>query len=424
MVETPERDQIGAQALAWLEQNWDPEFTVREWWARLAESGWGFPTWPREWFGRGLPAESAAAVREAFTKVGALGPPASLGQLLGGPTLLTHASDEQRARFLPALARGEEFWCQFFSEPSSGSDLASLRTRAVRRDDGWVVNGQKVWTSGAQFADRGMLAARTDPDVPKHRGITYFIIDLDQPGVEVRPLHQMSGAHGFNEVFFTDAWVADDRIVGELGGGWAVATTTLMFERFMTSLPSASPGRHSAHLDLRAGDVADGKVKLEREGSPYASASKVILDVASRLGKTADPVTRGRLAALLLLERTNAYSGMRQADAVRAGRRPGAEGSARKITRSNLARTARDVGMDTLGAYGMLAGEDTPGGGAVQDIALSSPGASIAGGTDEIQRNIIGERVLGLPKEPRIDRDVPFRDLTVGTAETEKPDKP
>ena len=415
MVEIGDRDQVRVQATRWLEENWDPDLTVLDWWARLAESGWGFPTWPREWFGRGLPAEVAAAVRAAFTAAGALGPPASLGQLLGGPTLLTHATDEQKARFLPGLALGEEYWCQFFSEPGSGSDLASLQTRAVRQGDEWVVTGQKVWTSGAQYADRGMLAARTDPDVPKHRGITYFVIDVDQPGVEVRPLHQMNGGHGFNEVFFDGARVGADRVVGETGGGWAVAVTTLMFERFMTALPSASPGRRSGHLDVRAGDFVSGKAKVEREGAPYARASKLIIDVAGTLARIGDPIIRQRLAALLTLERVNAYSGMRQADAVRTGRRPGAEGSVRKVARSNLARTARDVGVETLGAHGMLVGEDTPGGGAVQNIALSSPGASIAGGTDEIQRNIVGERVLGLPKEPSVDRDVPFRDLGVGT---------
>lgn len=415
MVETGDRDQVRTQAMRWLEDNWDPDLPVREWWARLAGSGWGFPTWPQEWFGRGLSAELAPAVREAFAAVGALGPPASLGQLLGGPTVLTHASQEQKARFLPGLARGEEFWCQFFSEPGSGSDLASLQTRAVKDGDEWVVTGQKVWTSGAQYADRGMLAARTDVDLPKHRGITYFVIDVDQPGVDVRPLHQMNGGYGFNEVFFDGARVGDDRIIGEPGGGWAVAVTTLMFERFMTAMPSASPGRRSRHLDIRAGDFVSGKVPAERGGAPYTRASKLVIDVAGSLGKIGDPVARQRIAGLLAHERVNAYAGMRQADAVRAGRRPGAEGSVRKIARSNLAREAREVGMETLGAHGMLAGEKTPGGGAVQNIALSSPGASIAGGTDEIQRNIVGERVLGLPKEPRVDRDVPFRELRVGT---------
>lgn len=406
---------VRAEVLAWLEGHWDPDLTVRRWWALLAESGWGFPTWPQEWFGRGLPAEAKAVVRAAFVAVGAIGPPASLGQTLGGPTVLTHGTEEQKAQFLPGLARGEEFWCQFFSEPDSGSDLASLQTRAVRDGDEWVINGQKVWTSGAQYADRGMLAARTDLDAPKHQGITYFIIDLDQPGVEIRPLHQMNGAHGFNEVFFTDARVATDRIVGDRNGGWSVAVTTLMFERFMTSIASASPGRKLAMLDLRAGDVAAGKAAGDSEYVDYADAPRQIIELARSLGKVTDPWTRQELARAWMLQELNRLAGLRQAGAVRSGQRPGSDGSMRKLARSTLARTARDVGMQALGAHGMLRGPETPGNGAIQHLALSSPGASIAGGTDEIQRNIVAERVLGLPKEPSTDRETPFRELKVGT---------
>jgi alkylation response protein AidB-like acyl-CoA dehydrogenase len=408
-------EAVRAEAESWLRANWDPDLTVAGWWAKLAESGWGFPTWPRGWFGRGLPAELAPAVREAYTAVGAIGPPASLGQLLGGPTLLTHGSESQLRRFLPELAHGREFWCQFFSEPGAGSDLAGLETRAVRDGDEWVLNGQKVWTSGAQYADRGMLVARTDPDVPKHQGLTYFIVDLDQPGVEVRPLHQMNGADGFNEVFFTDARVGNDRIVGEENDGWAVAVTTLMFERFMTAVPSADPGRKRAQLDVRAGDVASGAVRGSREMSAYAGAVDLVTRAARELGVERDPVRRQGLAALAVREEVLRLAALRAADAVRAGRRPGAEGSARKLARSELARTVREVGMGVLGARGMLAGPGTPGEGRIQHLALTSPGTSIAGGTDEIQRNIVGERVLGLPREPRVDRDVPFRELKVGT---------
>ncbi|MGH3321314.1 MAG: acyl-CoA dehydrogenase family protein [Streptosporangiaceae bacterium] len=401
-----------AEAREWLLANWDPDRTVAAWWEVLTDSGWGFPTWPREWFGFGLPPELAGAVREAFLDVGALGPPASLGQLLGAPTLLTHGSQELKERFLPALAYGEEFWCQFFSEPGAGSDLAGLQTRAVRDGDEWVINGQKVWTSGAQYADRGMVVARTDPDVPKHHGITYFVIDLDQPGVEVRPLHQMNGAHGFNEVFFADARVPHDRIVGEENGGWSVAVTTLMFERFMAAVPSADPGRKPGMRGSRAGDVASGKIRGQRE---RAAPSRTIIDVARELGQQHDPVGRQQIAKVWGLEEIDRLSGLRQADAVRAGRRPGAEGSARKLGRSRLARTGRDVGMRMLGARGLVITDDPHGAAAIRQRALSSPGASIAGGTDEIQRNVIGERVLGLPKEPRVDRDTPFRDLTTGT---------
>jgi alkylation response protein AidB-like acyl-CoA dehydrogenase len=399
-------------AAEWIAGHWDPELTVRAWWALLADSGWGFPTWPEQWFGRGLSAAAAAGVRSAFAASGALPPPTGLGQLLGGPMLLVHGSAEQQARFLPALARGEESWCQFFSEPGAGSDLAGAQTRAVRHAGGWTVDGQKVWTSGAQWADRGMLLARTDRDVPKHHGLSFFIIDVGQPGVEVRPLHQMNGERGFNEVFFTGARAGGDRLVGEAGGGWSVAVTVLMYERFMAALPSALPGAKAGRLDQLAGEAARHAAQARTAGR--TGVSELILDVAAQLGKSGDPVTRQRLAQLWARETVNGYLA-RQGQSAREGRRPGAQGSLTKLARSELVREGRDTGMSVLGAAGMLASPDTPGGGQVQHRALSSPGASIAGGTDEIQRGIVGERVLGLPKEPRTDRDVPFRDLTVGT---------
>jgi alkylation response protein AidB-like acyl-CoA dehydrogenase len=412
-------DAVRGDALAWLRQHWDPDLSVRDWWALLAESGWGFPTWPKEWFGRGMRSEQAAAVREAFLEVGAIGPPGSLGQRLGGPTLLTHATHDQLQQFLPELAFGREYWCQFFSEPGAGSDLAGLQTRAVRDGDEWIVNGQKVWTSGAQYADRGMLLARTDPDVPKHAGLTYFIIDIDQPGIEVRPLHQMNDAHGFNEVFFTDARVSNDRVIGKLGAGWSVALTTLMYERAGGGIPSAHPGKRLQMLDARAGDVASGRTRAEREGIGLASIAPAVIEVARGLERTEDPVTRQRLAELHALDEVNRLSGLRSSSARRTGEGPGPVGSVTKIARSNLSRLAREVGMEVLGANGMLVGSETPGGGRLQHVALSSPSSSIAGGTDEIQHNIIGERVLGLPKEPRQDTTVPFRELKTGTQSPE-----
>lgn len=408
-------------ALRWLTGNWDPELTVRAWWARLADSGWAFPTWPEAWFGQGLSADAAAGVRSAFPETGALPPPTGLGQLLGGPMLLLHASDEQKARFLPALVRGEESWCQFFSEPGSGSDLASAQTRAVRGDSaddgGWTVDGQKVWTSGAQWADRGMLLARTNRDVPKHQGLSFFIIDVGQPAIEVRPLHQMNGDHHFNEVFFTGAHIDDDRMISEPGNGWSVAVTVLMYERFMVSLPSAMPGHRAGQLDEQAGAAAARAAAARTSGR--TGVSELVIDVAGKLGETTDPVRRQELAALWAQETTHGYLA-RGGQSARDGKRPSARGSLTKLARSQLVREGRDTGMSVLGAQGMLAGPDTTGGGEVQHRALSSPGASIAGGTDEIQRGIVGERLLGLPKEPRTDRDVPFKDLTIGTQRTEK----
>jgi alkylation response protein AidB-like acyl-CoA dehydrogenase len=408
-------------ALRWLTGNWDPELTVRAWWARLADSGWAFPTWPGAWFGQALSADAAAGVRSAFPESGALPPPTGLGQLLGGPMLLLHASDEQKARFLPALVRGEESWCQFFSEPGSGSDLASAQTRAVRGDSaddgGWTVDGQKVWTSGAQWADRGMLLARTNRDVPKHQGLSFFIIDVGQPAIEVRPLHQMNGEHHFNEVFFTGAHIDDDRMISEPGNGWSVAVTVLMYERSMASLPSAMPGTRAGQLDQQAGAAAARAAAARTSGR--TGVSELVIDVAGQLGETTGPVRRQELAALWAQETTNGYLA-RGGQSARDGKRPSARGSLTKLARSQLVREGRDTGMSVLGAQGMLAGPDTTGGGEVQHRALSSPGASIAGGTDEIQRGIVGERLLGLPKEPRTDRDVPFKDLTIGTQRTEE----
>ena len=409
-------------ALRWLTGHWDPELTVRAWWARLADSGWAFPTWPEAWFGQAMSADAAAGVRSAFPAAGALPPPTGLGQLLGGPMLLLHASEEQQARYLPALVRGEESWCQFFSEPGSGSDLASAQTRAVPGDGagdwGWTVDGQKVWTSGAQWADRGMLLARTNRDVPKHQGLSFFIIDVGQPAIEVRPLHQMNGDHHFNEVFFTGAHIDDDRMISEPGNGWSVAVTVLMYERFMVSLPSAMPGNRAGQLDEQAGAAAARAAAARTTGR--TGVSELVVDVAGQLGETSDPVRRQELAALWASETTNGYLA-RGGQSARDGKRPSARGSLTKLARSQLVRQGRDTGMSVLGAQGMLAGPDTTGGGEVQHRALSSPGASIAGGTDEIQRGIVGERLLGLPKEPRTDRDVPFRDLTIGTQRTGKP---
>ena len=407
-------DYLGARegALSWLKANWDPALTVRQWWALLADSGWGFPTWPAEWFGQNLSADAAAGVLSAFPDSGALPPPTGVGQNLGAPMLLLHANEEQKARWLPGLARGEEGWCQFFSEPGSGSDLASAQTRAVRDGGHWVVDGQKVWTSGAQGADRGLLVARTNREVPKHQGLSFFVIDVNQPGIEVRPLHQMNGEHGFNEVFFTGALVDDDRRIGDIGDGWSAAVTVLMYERFSAWLLSATPGQKAGELDQPAGEAARRAATARSNGR--TGVSELVIQVARELGVTADPVLRDQLIRLWSLETMNGYLA-RGGLADRAGRRPSAHGSLTKLARSKLVQMGRDTGMAVLGAQGMLQDPAVKGGSEIRHRALSSPGASIAGGTDEIQRGIVGERVLGLPKEPRTDRDVPFKDLTIGT---------
>ncbi len=418
-------DDLRAEAKEWVTANWSEDLTLREWWARLADAGLAFPTWPSSFGGRDASPDGARVVGEELAAAGAIGPPAGIGTMMGGPVLIDHGNDDQRARWLLRLARGEESWCQFFSEPGAGSDLASLQTRAVRDGDEWVVNGQKVWTSGARTADRGLLVARTNPDAPKHRGITYFICDVDQEGIDIRPLKQMNGAAHFNEVFFTDAVVPDANRIGDVNDGWAVAVTTLAYERQgIAGRGSAGPGGGAAvpgekanMLDLTTGEILRReRASRDEMAASYALRSpRAIISLAQRMGRAGDPVIRQQIARLYCFSEANRFSGLRARAAAEAGKRPGPEVSTGKLAGAELGRQARDLVLAIEGASGMLMGDDAPDGGAFQQMALSVQSGSIAGGTDQIQRNIVGERVLGLPKEPSVDRDVPFRELTVGT---------
>jgi alkylation response protein AidB-like acyl-CoA dehydrogenase len=412
-------DDVRAEALGWFRANWDADLSLREWWQVLAESGWGFPTWPVEWYGRGLPAHLAKAVHDARQEAGALGPPTGIAQGLAGPTLIAHGTDEQRRRFLPRVVGGE-VWCQLFSEPGSGSDLASLQTRAVRDGDEWVVNGQKVWTSGAHIARYGILVARTDPTVPKHRGLSYFVIDMHQPGIEVRPIREMSGRAIFNEVFFTDARVAHRDLVGGEGNGWAVALTTLANERTMLGAGSFSSSGsalaiRAADLDARVGDLVRHRGGDGDGAARLAGADELLRALMVQRGLGEDPIARQELAVAYTLLAIARYTELRVRAAVEAGGRPGPEVSIGKLAASHLLRTLRDTMYRFAGMHSTLWGDDAPLGGAIHEVGFSSYLVSIGGGTDQIQRNIIGERVLGLPTEPRVDKDVPFTELKVGT---------
>ena len=405
---------VGREARAWFEENWEPDLTVGEWWQRLAESGWGFPTWPAEWFGRGIAPHLARAVTTARRAVGALGPPAGIAQGLAGPTIIAHGSDEQRRRFLPGIVGGE-VWCQLFSEPGAGSDLAGLQTRAVRDGDEWVVNGQKVWTSGAHIASRGILIARTDPDVPKHRGLTYFVIEMRQPGIEVRPIREMTGRAIFNEVFFTDARVPAENVIGDIGGGWSVALTTLANERTMLgagSFGSAGAGLSMRPTDLgdRAGDLA-GATEAAASAAASSGAGELLRSLVEEYGRADDPIFRQEVARIHTLLEIARYTDLRVRAAVDRGGRPGPEVSVGKLAASRLLRELRDTMFRICGPYATLWGDDAPRGGRVHEVGFSSYLISIGGGTDQVQRNIIGERVLGLPGEPRTDKDVPFSEL-------------
>jgi alkylation response protein AidB-like acyl-CoA dehydrogenase len=422
---------VRAEVEAFLDDRWDPEITVGEWWDRLAESGWGFPTWPRERFGRGGDNDLLSLVSAIFQEREVLGAPGGLGQTMGGPVVMQHGSDEQCDRFLPALASGREGWCQFFSEPGSGSDLAGAQTRAVRDGDEWVVNGQKVWTSGALSTERGMLLARTDLDAPKHRGLSYFIIEVDQPGIEIRPLKQMTGQSHFNEVFFTDARVADTDLIGRPGDGWAAATTTLAHERSNragTVGVGGGPGgaRRGGLRERIAGEVVEEATAARRRASassdprnPGIVGRTSPMSLIAEFDRGEDPVVRERVAQYYSLIRLNEMTRERTKAAAASGSSPGPASSTTKLARSVATRLNRDLGPEIIGAHAMLVGEDAAVGGAVAASTVQAPSTSIAGGTDEVQRNIIGERVLGLPREPDISKDVPFRELKVGTQRSE-----
>ena len=403
--------ELRREMRSWLEENWDPEAGLMEWRNRLAESGWGCPSWPRQWCGRSLPAAAAEVAKDELARVGAVGLPEGVGMHLAAPTILEHGSERLKADFIRRTVTGEVSWCQLFSEPGSGSDLAGLTTQAERDGDEWVVNGQKVWNTSAGHADFGLLLARTDWDAPKHRGITYFAIPMHQTGIEVRPLRQMNDHASFNEVFLTDARVPAANVIGDIGQGWTVALTTLAHERRLAIGAGAVPRGVSG----RAWEEAAAERALVF--GPYtwypqrAGRVDLVIDRARAAGRNTEPVVRQEIARLLSLAWSAKWTAQRAAVARAQGRAPGPEGSLGKLSSSNIARSAARVHSLIAGASGMLVGTDAPLDGTISEILLSVPAVSIAGGTDEIQRNILGERILGLPKEPDPARLMPFRQI-------------
>ncbi|WP_141579057.1 acyl-CoA dehydrogenase family protein [Actinomadura sp. WMMA1423] len=383
-------EDFSARAAAWLAEHAprEPVTDVAE--ARLFQrelhdAGFAGITWPAEYGGQGL----TRADQRAFDALARDYPlpvkPFLIGLGMIGPTLLDLGTPEQKRRYLRPMARGEEIWCQLFSEPDAGSDVAGLTTRARRDGDGWILDGQKVWTSRAEYAEWGAALARTDPDVPKHRGITMFVVDMTAPGVQVRPLRDMTGAVRFNEVFFDGVRPAADAVVGTVGEGWDAAVRMLGHERITITdlrLPHGHPASHAALAAL-----------------------------ARARGVSGDPHVRRRLAEVYRAERLAELLAARLGEEARAGRPTGPRGSAGKLAAGRLARLSADAVADVAGHTG-LAWE--PGDAAAAGLAaalLDAPSTRIAGGTDEIQRQIIGDRVLGLPREPAADRDIPFSAL-------------
>lgn len=402
---------LTAEVGAWLDEHWDPDLEAGEWWRMVADAGWTAPHFKPEEGGRGLGRRSGAIVRAAFGTRDALRPPGGLGLLMAAPTILTHGTPEQIERLVRPILRGEVAWCQLFSEPGAGSDLAGLTTRATRDGDRWIINGQKVWSSMAVDADYGMLLARTDFDVPKHKGISWFALRLDQPGVTIRPLREMTGEAVFNEVFFDDAEVDAVDLIGGEGNGWAVTQTTLFFERSGIGAGGSHagfpyPGPKGGTLGRRAGDAAHDPVP----GGNLTVPLRDVIELARSTGRNDDPVIRQNLARLYTLAELGVWNAKRaKAEAARGG--GAAMANIGKITQTRIMKLTSETALAILGPDGLLATPDGPEDGRYSHAFVFSAASSIYGGTDEIQRNILGERILGLPRDGTQDTKIPYREV-------------
>ena len=405
-----------AQARAWLAEHRPHTMSKRAWRELVVDERWSALRWPSDWFGRDLSDDDAKAVEAEFAAAGATGPGQDIFNLWAG-TMLAYGSDELKRRFLRPLLLDDVAMCLLYSEPGAGSDLAGLRTTAVRDGDEWVVNGQKVWTSGARGAEYGMLIARTDWDVPKHRGITFFWFPMHQPGVEVRPLRQATGDARFNEVFLTDARVPDSHRLGDTGKGWWVLQTALAYERAVMGVSSRAE---------RSSGAALGGNDVEPEGATARAHGRIplpdlsLIELARAVGKHHDPLVRQALARLHMMRVTNDWNGARaQAEMKAGGSSPLA--SLGKLAMSGILHYAARVQGHLLGVEATLDGDEHPRARDANYSQLNAYFTSIGGGTDQIQRNIIGERILGLPREPEIDRDLPFRDVRASTSVERRP---
>jgi len=404
--DSPEEAAFRARARAFIAANSQPKAGSRpvlrlggmdaamvakckDWQRKKAEAGFAGITWLKKWGGQELSPimqviynqeEEAYAIPRGLFEIG-------LGMCI--PTMMAYAKPEQLERYVTPALRGEEVWCQLFSEPAGGSDLAALRTRAERDGDDWVINGQKIWTSGAHLSDFGIIVVRTDPNVPKHEGLTFFFLDMKTPGIEIRPIHQMSGTSHFNEVFFTDVRVPDAQRLGAVGAGWRVSITTLMNER------------------LAVGEVArpdvDDLVALSRS---------VIIDGQPAIRSSA---VRERIAEWYARSQGLKFTRFRTMTAMSKGQTPGPENSIAKLVNASKLQDIASFGLDLMGNGGLVVDDDlTEAYGMFQSALLSSPSARIAGGSDEILRNIIAERVLGLPGDIRADKGMAFNKVPTG----------
>ncbi len=428
----------------WLGENWDPDLTVADWWERLGLAGWSAPNLPADAYGRGLSRSDGVVVGREIASFGALPAPSGLGLLLAAPTIAEHGTREQIDTYVRDIVTGRKAWCQLFSEPGAGSDLAGLTTKAELDGEEWIINGQKVWTSLGTVADLGMLLARTAPDAPKHRGISWMVIDMHQDAVELRPLYEMTGHAMFNEVFLTEARVPADAVIGEVNAGWTAANTTLANERAGLgaggggAAATAVPGTIAGNLERRAGDFVQPKstpgdtAPKESKGArgkerSHRSAAQIYIDLAKGNGTIEDATIRQDLMRLHTMGEVGRFNAGRVKDTkARGGDIPGMANIA-KLAMSEMVRLQSDIGMRIVGPAGTLHSYDGADKEAIDDatgnpflamvtgLTLYSPAPSIYGGTDQIQRNIIGERALGLPKEPGDVNKVPFSSLPKNT---------
>jgi alkylation response protein AidB-like acyl-CoA dehydrogenase len=378
----PGAEELRAEVRAWLARNWT-EPAPAAWLDQVLDAGYAVPTWPAGWHGRGYPNELAAVIEAEFAAAGAPGAGQDKHNIPAN-TALKYGTEKLKRDIIRDVLTGRAATCLFYSEPGAGSDLASVRTTAVRDGDHWVVNGQKVWTSGAATADYALMIARTDWDVPKHRGLSYFVVPMRQPGIDVRPLVQITGESHFNEVFITDAIVPGDYLVGAEGDGWRVLQTALAYERSIMG-DGARASRH--------GTLADDLIGLARDH-----------------GRLDDPVVRYHLAKVLALRELNALNNARAKAAAEQGTSSSVM-SLGKLAMANVLHAEARLRTEIAGAETLLAGAENPEADDVNFLALNAYFYSIGGGTDQIQRNIIGERVLGLPREPETDRSIPFRQV-------------
>ena len=407
--DTVEEAKFRAEAHAWLaglakpkhtrdaedplemQEDRDSMAAAKAWQAKKADRGYARVTWAKEVGGLGGTAIQQVIFNQEEAKFDVPPTPQfAIGLGMCIPTLMAYGSKESIDRYARPALRGEEIWCQLFSEPAGGSDVAGLRTRAEKNGDEWIVNGQKIWTSGAHYSDYGLLLTRTDPTVPKHKGLTMFYLSMKSPGVEVRPIKQASGASNFNEVFFTDVRIPDSQRLGEVGQGWQAALTTLMHERL------AVGGGLGSGLDVK--ELMSLARTLELEDGPAIKNAAV----------------RERLADWYVRSAGLKYTTYRTMTALSRGQQPGPEASIAKIVVAPKLQDLSAFAMELEGEAGALKGEDAPEHGAFQMGWMAAPGLRIAGGTDEILRNIIAERVLGLPQDVRVDKDVPFNKMPTG----------